>query len=211
MLVCGRRDLRRLDPRPVRNVRLLGEHVLGQREDDGTRPSGDRDRVRLGHVLGNPLGAVDLPRRLRDAAEHLRVVELLPRLPPAERARHLPHEEEHRRRVLLRRVHADRRLRRTGATRHEADPGTPGELPVRLRRVRRTLLVAARHEADGRVVERVENRQVALARQAEGEVGAVQLELVDEDLPAGPHNPSGSSESTVARWSRGLSSSAGST
>ena len=75
-----------------------------------------------------------------------------------------------------------------GPARDEADPGPAGELPVRLRRVRSTLLVAARDEPDRRVVERVEHRQVALAREAEREVGAVQLELVDEDAAAGPHS-----------------------
>ena len=50
---------------------------------------------------------------------------------------------------------------------------------------------------DRRVVERVEHGQVALAREAEREVGAVQLELVDEDLAAGPH--SGTSRRIVAR------------
>ena len=39
-------------------------------------------------------------------------------------------------------------------------------------------------EPQRRVVQRVEHRQVALAGHAEGEVGAVQHELVDEDLPA---------------------------
>ena len=205
-----RRGTRRLERCAVHDVGLLGEHVLRQREDDRPGPPGERDRVRLGHVLGDPLRAVELPRGLRDAAEHLGVVELLPRLAPPEGARHLADEEEHRRRVLLRRVDADRRLRRARPARHETDARTPRELAVRLRSIGRTLLVAAGDEPDGRVVERVEHRQVALAGKAEREVGAVQLELVDQDLSAGPHG-SGSSERTVARWRRGLSSSAGST
>ena len=197
-----------LDARCVGDIRLLGEHVLGEREDDRPGPAGQRERERLGHVLGNPGRAVDLPRGLRDPAEHLRVVELLPGLAAAKRARHLPDEEDHRRRVLLRRVHADRRLRRAWPARDEADARPAGELPVRLGRVGRALLVAAGDQADRRVVERVEHGQVALAGEAEREVDAVQLELVDEDPAAGPH--SGTSRRTVARWSRGLSSSAGS-
>ncbi len=72
-----------------------------------------------------------------------------------------------------------------GAARHEADPGAARELPVRLRHVRGAGLVAAGDEADRAVAERVEDLEVALARYAEGEVGAVDDELVDEDLPAG--------------------------
>ena len=87
-------------------------------------------------------------------------------------------------------------------------PGPPGQLPVRLGRVRGALLVAAGDEPDRRVVQRVEHGQVALAGEAEREVDAVQLELVDEDPAAAPH--SGTSRRTVARWSLGLSSSAGS-
>ena len=171
----------RLDGRAVRDVRLLREHVLRERQHDGSGPARDRDRERLRHVLGDPLGTVELPRRLRDAAEDLRVVELLPRLAPAERTRHLADEQDHRRRVLLRGMDADRGLRRTGTARDEADPGPARQLPVRLGRVRGALLVATRDEAYRRVVERVEHGQVALPREAEREVGAVELELVDED------------------------------
>ncbi len=139
-------------------------------------------------MLGNAVDGIDLPRRLRDAAEDLAVVELLPRLAPAERSRHLADEQDHRRGVLLRGVHADRGLRRAGPARDEADPGAARQLPVRLCRIRGALLVPAGDEPDRRVVQRVEHREVALAREAEREIGAVQLELVDEDPPARPHS-----------------------
>ena len=62
-------------------------------------------------------------------------------------------------------------------------------------------------------MERVEHREVALAGHAEGELDPVLLELVDQDLAAGAlvGSESGSSRKTVARWSFGLSASAGST
>ncbi len=62
-------------------------------------------------------------------------------------------------------------------------------------------------------MQRVEHGEVALARHAEGEVGAVQLELVDEDPAAGPRHGSVSawSKNTVGRCSFGFSSSSGST
>ena len=196
--------------RGVRDVRLLEEHVLGQREHDRPGPSRERERERALEVLGQAVGAIDVPRRLGDAAERARVVDLLPGLAALERPRHVPDEQDQRRRVLLRGVHPDRRLRRARAARDEADPRAAGELAVRLRGVRGPLLVAAGDEPDRRVVERVEHGQEALAGQAEREVDPVQLELVDEDAAAVSHRSSGSSRRTVARCSFGLASSAGS-
>ena len=198
-----------LDRRRVLDVGLLGEHVLRQAEDDRPRTTGESKRVRACDVVRYPLRALDLPRGLRDPAEDLRVVELLPRLAASERARHLADEQEHRRRVLAGRVHSDRRLRRARAARDQADPRSSRELAVRLGGVRGTLLVPARDEPDRGVVERVEHRQEALAGEAEREVRAVQRELVDEDLTPGSQRR-GSSSRIVARWSFGLSSSAGS-
>ena len=54
--------------------------------------------------------------------------------------------------------------------------------------------------------------QVALAGDAEGQVGPVQHELVDQDLPAAARQRrTGCSRKIVARWVLGLSASAGST
>ena len=66
----------------------------------------------------------------------------------------------------------------------DRDPRAAGELPVRVGHVRRARLVAADHVAQLGVAQRVEHGQVALAGDAEQEVGAVDAELVDEDLPA---------------------------
>ncbi len=137
-----------VDARSVGDVGLFREHVFGEREHDRPRPAGDRERVRLGDVLGDSRSRIDLPRRLRDAAEDLGVVELLPRLTATKGARHLPDEEDHRRRVLFRRVDADRRLRRPRAARHETDARPARELPIRLRRVGGALFVPARDEPD---------------------------------------------------------------
>ena len=143
-VLVRRRRLRDLDRRRVLDRSRLREHVLGEREHDRPRPARQRHRECLVQVLGHPIRAVDLPGRLRDAAEDALVVQLLPRLPSADRPRHLSDEQEHRRRVLPRGVDADRGLRRTRASRDEADTGPAGELSVRLRCIRRALLVAGR-------------------------------------------------------------------
>jgi hypothetical protein len=162
-------------------------------------------------VLRQPVGPVGLEHPLREAAEHPLVIDLLEGLASAQAARHLADEQDHRRRVLRGRVDADRGVRRPGPPRDEADARTPRQLPVGLGHVRRARLVPADDELDTRVAQGVEDGQVALPGDAEGDVDPVQLELVDEDAPAAAdHSSSGASRKIVARWSFGFSSSAGS-
>ena len=91
-------------------------------------------------------------------------------------------------------------MRRAGRPSDEADSRTAGQLSVRLGHVRRAGLVPRDDEADGSVAESVEDRDVALARNAECCVDAVDDELVDEDpRSATAHSSIGSSKKTVAR------------
>jgi hypothetical protein len=96
----------------------------------------------------------------------------------------LADEQDHRRRVLERGVHADRGVRGARAAGDDRDPRPAGELSVGVGHVRRAGLVPADHVAEVGVAQRVEHRQVALAGDAEEAVGAVDPELVDEDLAA---------------------------
>ena len=73
-----------------------------------------------------------------------------------------------------------------GTAGDEADAGLAGELAVGLRHVGRAAFLAADDVAD-RValgVKRVERREIALAGHAEDRVGAVDAQLVDQDLRA---------------------------
>ena len=140
-----------------------------------------------GHELGNPVGAVDLRHPLRHRPEHLPVVDLLKRLAPHHLPADLADQKYQRRRILVSGVDSARGMRRPGAARDHADSGTARELPVRVGHVGGTHFVAARDEADRRVVERIEYGQVALTRHAERDVDAVDDELVDDELPAGSH------------------------
>ena len=133
----------------------------------GTAGGGDVEGAR--DELGDPVGVVDLLDPLRHRAEHLAVVDLLERLAPQHRPRHLADQEDQRRRVLERGVDAAGGVRRARAARDHADAGPAGELPVGVGHVRGADLVAAGDEADRRVEERVEHGEVALARDAERE------------------------------------------
>ena len=65
--------------------------------------------------LGDPGGVVHRRHPLRHLAEHARVVELLERLAAEVAPRHLADEQDQRRRVLVRGVHADRGVGRARA------------------------------------------------------------------------------------------------
>ena len=83
-------------------------------------------------------------------------------------------------------MHAHRGLGRAGAARDEAKARPVGELAVRLGHVGGARLVAAHDELHlvAHVVEAVQHREEALAGNAEREVGAVDHELVHEELAA---------------------------
>ena len=170
----------------VRRVGLAREHVLRQREHDRARTAGARRRERSRDVLGDAVRAVDLRDPLRHRPEHPPVVDLLERLALLLVRRDLADEQDQRRRVLERGVHADRRVRRTRPARDDGDARAAGELPVGVGHVRGAGFVAARDQADRRLVQAVEQREEALARNAEDGVGAVDDELVDEELAAVP-------------------------
>ena len=135
--------------------------------------------------LRDPRRVVDLAHPLGDAGEHLPVVDLLERLAPAHRARHLADQQDQGRRILARDVDAVAAVGRARAAGHHGDAGLAGELAVGLRHHRGAGLLAADDVADLAVVERVEQCEIALAGHAEGHVDAVDLELVDQDLAAG--------------------------
>src|SRR6185312_15996688 len=74
-----------------------------------------------------------------------------------------------------------------GPARHHAQARPPSELAEGVGHHRRATFLAAGHETDRiGVVERIEHGEVALARHGEYRVGAVDLELIDQDLRTGP-------------------------
>ena len=84
-------------------------------------------------------------------------------------------------------MHADCRVARARAARHEAQARPAGELALRLGHVARPALVAAGDEADARavLVEAVERGEEALARDAEDGARALRDQGLDEGVPGG--------------------------
>ena len=156
----------------------------GSASTTGPGLPGARGRERPREVLGDAVGAVDLRDPLRHRPEHVPEVDLLERLALDLVGGHLADQQNERRRVLKRGVHADRGVRRARAARDDGDARPAGELAVGVGHVRGAGLVTARDQADRRLVEAVEHGEEALARNAEHGVGAVDDELVDEQLAA---------------------------
>ena len=100
-------------------------------------------------------------------------------------ARDLADQHDHRRRILKRGVDADRGVAGTRPARHQQYPGLAAQFAVGLGHKGGTALLAAGHETDfGRVVERVEDFEIALAGDAEGHLDAMGAQRRDDELAA---------------------------
>ena len=125
----------RIDALGVVDLRHRCKHVLGQSQDHGTGPPLSRDPERARHVFRNTLRAIDLRRPFGNASIHAAIVDLLKRLAILKIAADLADENNERRRVLLRGVDADRRIRRAGTAGDEDDARAAGQLAVGFRHV----------------------------------------------------------------------------
>jgi hypothetical protein len=102
-------------------------------------------------------------------------------------ARHLADQQHQRHRVLLGHVHRDRGVGGAGAAADRADPGAAGDLGIRQRHETGAALVAGGDQVDvRRVVQRVQERQVALAGHAEDAVDAVGAQAFHHDIGGAP-------------------------
>src|SRR5262249_32287005 len=127
------------------------------------------------------------PRRpFGDGAEEGREVDLLESLAVAVAARDVADEQDHRGRILGGDMDPAAGVGRAGAAGDEGYAGTPGHLAVGVGHVGDPALLAADDGVDRRrVMERVEHREEAFARNGENAVAALDYELVDEDAAAG--------------------------
>ena len=170
----------------VTGCRLLGQYVFRQGQHDGTRPAGGRHLERAKHVLRDAIGRFDFGDPLRQRRKHLAELHLLKRFAAAHVALHLADEENHRRRVVIRGMHADAGVRGPRPSRDEADAGTAGQLAIGLCHVGRCALVLGHDQLDlRRVVQRVEHLEVTLSGDTEQAIHAVDAERIDKHAPAG--------------------------
>ena len=195
-LQLGHRFLRRCGLRGrhgagVDRLRLLDQHVFWQRQDDRAGAAGHGRGESAVEELGDPRRVLDLGDPLGHAAEHPAVVDLLEGVTLAAAPVDLADEQDHGHAVLLRDVDPGAGVGGAGSAGDHGDARPAGELAPGGRHHRRTTFLAADDEADLRgVVQRVENLEVALARDAEHGRHTERPQLVHQNAPASPHaNP----------------------
>jgi len=163
----------------------IAEHVFGQRQYDRPRPAGGRDLKALIDQLRNALGHFDLRDPLGEWREHLAKIHLLEGLAIDLMARDLAYQNQHRRRVLERGMDADRGVAGTGAAGDQQYAWSAGQLAIGFGHKRGAAFLTTRHEANlGRVEQRVEDFEIALARDAERHIDAMGTQRGDDQLPA---------------------------
>ena len=139
---------RGLNPWRIRRSGEVALHVLGQGQHNRARTIGQRNLKGLRHHRGNVVGALNLLCPFGKWRKHRLEIDLLKGLTPEVTAFHLPQQQNHRRRILKRRVHPNRCLRRAWPARRQTDPGTTRQLAPRLGHMRRRRLVARGHKMD---------------------------------------------------------------
>ena len=100
----------------------------------------------------------------------------------------LADEQDHRRRILARDMQTGGGIGRTRPASDEADAGRAGHLAGGLGHHRGAALLAAGRHRDRPVMERVERCDIAFARHAKHVTHAVDDELIDQHLAAGPRS-----------------------
>ena len=181
---CGRprRGLDRRKGRRVGNGNALDQHVLGDGDDDRSRPSvrrrveGARDDLRHARRI------VDLGRPFGHRAEHRAIIDLLEGLALTHVARDLADEHDERARILLRDMDAVSAIGGAGAAGDEADAGTAGHFADGFGHHRGAGLLPAHRDGNIAVMKRVEHRQIALAGHAKDVLHAVDAQLIDQNF-----------------------------
>ena len=126
-------------------------------------------------VFGNAVGTVDLRDPFAHRAEHAAKIDFLEGFAFNNVVANLADEQDQRRGVLIRSVHADRRVGGAGSAGDEGDAGLSGEFAVGIRHIGDAAFLPADDEFEfiTALVNGVEHRQVGLAGNAETEIGAV--------------------------------------
>ena len=165
----------------------IGQHVFGQGNDNRTGPARGGDAEGAGHIFGHAGCIINLGRPFGDGAKHGAVVDLLKGLPVGGVTGDLAHEQDHRRAVLLRDMHADGGMAGTGAAGDHADAGGAMQLAVGFGHICGTCLVAGVDQGKAvlHIMQRVQHLEVAFTGHAIGRVGPVDQKLVYKDLSAG--------------------------
>ena len=171
---------------PVEGFNLVVQHVLGQGENHRTGAARAGGVKGAGDIFGNPSRIVDPRRPFGERREHRGEIDFLKALAVAVVAGDIADKKDHRGAVLHRGMDADAGIGRAGATGDKGDTGLSSHLAVGLCHEGGAAVLAGGDGLDGAaVVQRVEHREEAFPGDGEDALGALNDQLVDENLCAG--------------------------
>ena len=167
-----------------------GQHVF--RQDQYHRPGSTIHRSGKGarHVFRDTRHVVDAFHTFGHAfgtwAEETAEVNLLERLPVARFSRDISDKQHHRRGILERGMHPNRRVGGTRPARHKTHTRSPGQFAVRLGHECRPTLLPVDHKRDlvRMQVKTVQYRQITFARHAEGMGYTLGKQAFDQQVAA---------------------------
>ena len=173
----------------VGNVGARRQHVFGQRQHHRAGAAGHREVEGTADIFRDAPGVVDLGHPFCQRAEHGAVIDFLKGFAVAVAPCDLAHEQDHRRAVLPRDMHAGAGIGRAGATGDEGDPRAAGQLGRRFGHHRGATLLPADDIGDAVLIKAVECGKEAFARDREHALDPVRPQRVRKDLSAVPHVP----------------------
>ena len=164
-------------------LRFLLEHVLGNVDVYRPGTARARDVERLAHRHRDVLGAHHEVVVLRDRLRDARDVRFLETVLAQQRARHVPRDRHHRRRVQVRGRDASDQVGRARTARRQADADLARGAGVAVGHVRGALFVPHQHVVDrGELGQRVVEREHHASGVPEDRRNSLPLETLQQDL-----------------------------
>ena len=141
----------------------------------------------LANHFGYPVGIFNLPHPFTYSAVELTVINFLKRFAILLISRHLPYEDDHRRGILHGGVNADRSVTSAGTARHHCNAWKARHLAIGFSHICGTAFLPTRDCPDfvRRIMQSVNQRQIAFSRHAKHRVHPVYFQGVGKHLSAG--------------------------
>ncbi len=173
--------------RRIADRRIGRQHVFRQGDHHRTGTPVHRAMECLAHQFGNARGIVNLHDPFGHLAEHAAIIDFLKCLTLDLIACDLTDEEQHGRRILKSRVHANRCIGGAGAARDEANAGLTRQFAIGLCHIGCPALLPADNQVDGVacIVKGVERSEIAFAGHAEDPVRAMDAQRIHQNLASG--------------------------
>ncbi len=163
---------------------LFHQHVFGQRQHHGAGAAGSGDGKSAGDEFRDAAGIIDLAHPFCEFGKGAAIFHFLKGLALAGIPLHLTDEQDHRNGILPCNVQAGRSICGTGATGHHADARLARQPPPGIGHHGCAAFLTADHGFDAAFIKRIQNGQIAFARNAGNAGDTIGLQRFDDQLPA---------------------------